>query len=112
LAYVGGGLKTGLHNILEPATFGIPVMIGYKYEKFKEAVDLVNIGGCISIKNQQEFTENLEHLKNDANFRKLTGTINKKYIADNLGATKLIMNYINNHLTMSGKTHSSTQKNK
>ena len=112
LAYVGGGLKTGLHNILEPATFGIPVMIGYKYEKFKEAVDLVNIGGCISIKNQQEFTENLEHLKNDVNFRKLTGTINKKYIADNLGATKLIMNYINNHLTMSGKTHSSTQKNK
>ncbi len=112
LAYVGGGLKTGLHNILEPATFGIPVMIGYKYEKFKEAVDLVNIGGCISIKNQQEFTENLEHLKNDANFRKLTGTINKKYIADNLGATKLIMNYINNHLTMLGKTHSSTQKNK
>ena len=94
IAYVGGGLKTGLHNILEPATFGIPILIGNKYNKFKEAVDLVNIGGCISVKNQEEFTENLITLKNDENFRKRTGIINKRYIEDNLGATKLIMNYL------------------
>lgn len=94
LAYVGGGLKTGLHNILEPATFGIPVVIGNNYNKFKEAVDLVKIGGCISIKNQEEFTANFINFKNDENFRKLTGAINKKYIADNLGATTLIMNYL------------------
>lgn len=98
LAYVGGGLNTGLHNILEPATFGIPVVIGNKYDKFKEAVDLVKIGGCITIKNQKEFTENLVHLKNDENFRKLTGTINKKYIEDNLGATSIIINYLNTKL--------------
>ena len=94
LAYVGGGLKTGLHNILEPATFGIPVVIGNNYDKFKEAVDLVKIGGCISIANQEEFTSNLISLKKDENFRKLTGVINKRYIEDNLGATKLIMNYL------------------
>ena len=94
VAYVGGGLKTGLHNILEPATFGIPVVIGNKYDKFKEAVDLVKIGGCISINNQKEFTATFINLKNDENFRKLTGIINKKYIEDNLGATKLIMNYL------------------
>lgn len=94
VAYVGGGLKTGLHNILEPATFGIPVVIGNKYNKFKEAVDLVKIGGCISIKNQEEFTNNFIHLKNNENFRKRTGMINKKYIKDNLGATVLIMNYL------------------
>lgn len=93
-AYVGGGLKTGLHNILEPATFGIPVLIGNNYDKFKEAVDLVTTGGCISVKNQEEFTENLITLKNDENFRKRTGIINKRYIEDNLGATKLIMNYL------------------
>jgi 3-deoxy-D-manno-octulosonic-acid transferase len=98
LAYVGGGLKTGLHNILEPATFGIPVVIGNKYNKFKEAVDLVKIGGCISIKNQQEFTAALVHLKQDVSFRKLTGVINKKYIEHHLGATKLIMNYLKTHL--------------
>jgi 3-deoxy-D-manno-octulosonic-acid transferase len=45
VAYVGGGLKTGLHNILEPSTFGIPVVIGNKYDKFKEPVDLLKIGG-------------------------------------------------------------------
>ena len=93
LGYVGGGLKTGLHNILEPATFGIPVVIGNKYEKFKEAVDLVKIGGCISIKNQEEFTANFISFKKDENFRKLTGVINKRYIKDHLGATKLVMNY-------------------
>lgn len=93
LGYVGGGLKTGLHNILEPATFGIPVVIGNKYEKFKEAVDLVKIGGCISIKNQEELTANLISFKKDENFRKLTGVINKRYIKDHLGATKLVMNY-------------------
>ncbi|WP_341220432.1 3-deoxy-D-manno-octulosonic acid transferase [Polaribacter atrinae] len=98
LAYVGGGLKTGLHNILEPATFGIPVVIGDKYDKFKEAVDLVKIGGCISIKNQEEFTTNFINLKEDENFRKLTGVINKRYIADNLKATKLIMNYLEDTL--------------
>ncbi|QTE24124.1 3-deoxy-D-manno-octulosonic acid transferase [Polaribacter cellanae] len=96
IAYVGGGLKTGLHNILEPATFGIPVVIGNKYDKFKEAVDLVKIGGCLSVKNQQELTSTFKDLKNDISFRNLTGIINKKYIEDNLGATKLIMNYINN----------------
>lgn len=94
VAYVGGGLKTGLHNILEPATFGIPVVIGSKYYKFKEAVDLVKIGGCLSIKNQEEFTNAFSTLKDDKNFRNLTGTINKKYIEDNLGATKLILNYL------------------
>ena len=98
LAYVGGGLKTGLHNILEPATFGIPVIIGDKFSKFKEAVDLVKIGGCISIQNQKEFTENLLQLRDDKNYRTLTGTINKKYIEDNLGATKQIMNYLKTQL--------------
>ena len=94
VAYVGGGLNTGLHNILEPATFGIPVIIGDKYDKFKEAVDLVRIGGCISIKNQEEFTKALVSLKTDEEDRNLTGLLNKKYIQENLGATNLIMNYL------------------
>jgi len=58
-AYVGGGLKTGLHNILEPAIFGVPIVIGNKYDKFKEALDLVALKGVISIENQEEFTNQL-----------------------------------------------------
>ncbi|MEQ6124939.1 glycosyltransferase N-terminal domain-containing protein [Pseudotenacibaculum sp. MALMAid0570] len=95
VAYVGGAFKTGLHNILEPATFGIPVVIGPEYDKFNEAVDLVRLKGCISVSNQQEFSEVFDQLKEDTNFRKNTGKINQKYIQDNKGATKEIMNYIN-----------------
>ena len=94
IAYVGGGLKTGLHNILEPATFGIPVVIGDKYDKFKEAVDLVAAKGCISISNQKEFSEVLLKLKTDPDFRKESGAINSNYIQENIGATKKIMNYL------------------
>lgn len=98
VAYVGGGLKTGLHNILEPATFGIPVVIGNKYNKFQEAVDLVTLQGCFSISNQNEFSDILSKFKNDEEFRKSTGKINANYIQENLGATSAIMNYLKSKL--------------
>ncbi|MGD1947429.1 MAG: 3-deoxy-D-manno-octulosonic acid transferase [Croceivirga sp.] len=52
MAYVGGGFSTGLHNTLEPAVFGIPVLIGPHYEGFYEAKELVSQKGIISISNQ------------------------------------------------------------
>jgi len=94
VAYVGGGLRTGLHNILEPATFGIPVVIGNKFDKFKEAVDLVNLKGCITIRNQNEFSSIFKKLKKEEDFRKSTGNINKKYIQEHLGASQKIINYL------------------
>jgi len=93
-AYVGGGLRTGLHNILEPATFGIPIVIGNQYKKFKEAIDLVALKGCISISNQEEFSSIFIKLHADENYRKTFGEKNKQYIQQNLGATRLIMNYL------------------
>ena len=93
-AYVGGGLRTGLHNILEPATFGIPIVIGNQYKKFKEAVDLVALKGCISISNQEEFSSIFIKLYHDENYRKTIGEMNKQYIQQNPGATRLIMNYL------------------
>ena len=92
--YVGGGLKTGLHNILEPATFGVPIVIGNQFTKFKEAVDLVNLKGCISIANQEQFSSIFTRLKSDKEFRTSTGKINQKYIQNNIGATEMIMNYL------------------
>lgn len=91
---MGGGLKTGLHNILEPATFGVPIVIGNNYGKFKEAVDLVTLKGVVSIENQEEFTTILRSLKNDDLFRKSTGEINKNYIQDNVGATQSILKWM------------------
>ncbi len=96
--YVGGAFKTGLHNILEPATFGIPIVIGPEFHKFKEARELVDLKGCISVKNQTEFSAIFEKLKTDNNFRVKTGEINRNYIQNNQGATKKIMNYINEKL--------------
>ena len=65
IAYVGGGFRTGLHNILEPATFGIPIVIGPEYNKFREALDLVELHGCISISNLSTFSSTFIMLKND-----------------------------------------------
>jgi 3-deoxy-D-manno-octulosonic-acid transferase len=98
VAYVGGGFKTGLHNILEPATFGIPIVIGIEYSKFKEAVDLVALKGCISVNNQPTFSSIFNKLKSNDDFRKETGNINDSYIKKNTGATIQIMGYINKQL--------------
>lgn len=99
VAYVGGGLQTGLHNILEPATFGIPIVFGaHKYQKFQEAVDLVEKKGCETVTNQKDFSTIFTVLKTDINLRTQMGTINKEYVEKNVGATHLIMNYITKNL--------------
>ncbi len=94
-AYVGGGLATGLHNILEPATYGIPIVFGTnKHEKFKEAVDLINLGGSKGILNQEEFSGIFTDLKNNLELRINMGKINKNYVKNNIGATELVLNYV------------------
>ena len=99
-AYVGGGFNTGLHNILEPATFGIPIVIGSEYEKFREALDLVHLKGCISVQNQSAFSSIFNKLKDDINFRNEMGGINKTYIESNRGATAQIMHYIKTQIRL------------
>lgn len=94
-AYVGGGLKTGLHNILEPATFGVPIVIGgNKYKKFKEATDLLALGGVTIVTKNDEFSSIFTALKTNDDLRVKQGNINQQYITDNLGATKKIMEYL------------------
>lgn len=98
-AYVGGGLTSnGVHNILEPATFGIPVVIGDHYHKFKEAIDLIALKGCISINDQSSFSTIFIQLKTDRDFRENTGAINRKYVENSIGATTMIMSYIDKQL--------------
>jgi 3-deoxy-D-manno-octulosonic-acid transferase len=95
IAYVGGGFgNPGIHNILEPATFGIPIVIGPNYANFAEAVQLVALGGCIVISNQEELRENLDHLIKDQNFLNEKGQICSSFIQENKGATNSIMNIV------------------
>ncbi len=94
-AYIGGGFdKEGVHNVLEPATFGLPVVIGPVYSNFKEAVDLVKLGGCKVVNDQSSFNKSLKTLYTDPDYRKEKGKISKVYILKNTGATKIILDYV------------------
>lgn len=94
MAYVGGGFATGLHNTLEPAVFGIPVIIGPDYQGFKEAEDLVACKGILPIADQWTFGELMKKMLDNPEFRKKTGAVNAEYIAKNKGASTQILAYI------------------
>ena len=94
IAYVGGGFATGLHNTLEPAVFGIPVIIGPQYKGFKEAEELVAQKGILTVTDNWTFGELLKKLLDNTEYRKKTGAINAAYIAKNKGASIQIMSYI------------------
>jgi 3-deoxy-D-manno-octulosonic-acid transferase len=94
VAYIGGGFGVGLHNILEPASFGIPLIIGPNHKKFQEAVELVDLKACKVVENKVDLKTELTHLFQDKNYRLQKGKITKNYIEKNVGATKIIMSYI------------------
>ncbi|OIV41912.1 3-deoxy-D-manno-octulosonic acid transferase [Flavobacterium johnsoniae] len=95
IAYVGGGFGSpGIHNILEPATFGIPIVIGPNYSNFAEAVSLVNLGGCIPISNTNELKDIFDKLLTDENFLREKSEICRSFIQDNKGATDTIMRIV------------------
>lgn len=95
IAYVGGAMgKTGLHNILEPATFGVPIIIGKNFQGFPEAYKLQSLAGLFSVSNATELTTIFEKLVDDSNFRSKTGMIAGHFINKNTGATQKIISYI------------------
>lgn len=97
IAYVGGGFgNPGIHNILEPATFGIPIVIGPNYSHFAEASALVNMDGCISIQNQIQLDEAFNLLLQNEDERFEKGHICSTFVQMNKGATNSIMNHILN----------------
>jgi 3-deoxy-D-manno-octulosonic-acid transferase len=93
-AYVGGGFTTGIHSILEPAAFGLPVIFGPEYNKFQEAHDLLKLGAANSISDYDElgFIMN-EYLENNEMLT-AASTIARNYVNKNRGASKEIVNYI------------------
>ena len=95
IAYVGGGFgNPGIHNILEPATFGIPIVIGPNYSHFAEATALVKLEGCVSIANNKDLLETFDDLiyKPDIRFQK--GAICRQFVQQNKGATAIILNHL------------------
>lgn len=95
IAYVGGAAgNTGLHNILEPATFEIPIVIGKNFEKFPEAKKLQQLAGLYSVASAAELTEIFQKLVKNPDFRKQTGMIAGHFINSNTGATRVISTYL------------------
>ena len=97
-AYVGGGFMSSIHNTQEALVFGCPVVVGPKYTKFVEAVDLVRDGGMFSVNNQQEFDDIFEQLMNDDDFYNKASGICQDYIQLSIGATEKIMRKLNAEL--------------
>ena len=98
IAYVGGGFgHPGVHNILEPATFGVPIVIGPNYSHFAEATALVNMGGCVTITNQYQLNDAFNNLIMNADIRHEKGHIAETFVQMNKGATAVILNHINNN---------------
>jgi len=97
IAYVGGGFgNPGVHNVLEPATYGIPIVIGPNYSHFAEATALVNLEGCVSVSNKKELESALISLILIKVERQEKGHICETFIQMNKGATDIIMNTIAN----------------
>ena len=90
---IGGGFGNGIHNTLEPITFGLPVVFGKKYQKFEEATNLVETGGGFSISNYEEFKSVMENLEKEK-FYNNASTNAKKYIFKRQGATKEIFDFV------------------
>jgi len=98
LAYIGGAFGKGLHNILEAATFGKPVIFGPNYNKFREAVDLINRGGAFCIHNADELINISAQLSEDQSVYNQASIHCSNYVTAMRGATSLILQEIKKHL--------------
>ena len=94
LAYVGGGFGKGIHNTVEAAIYGIPVVFGPKYDKFREAHDLITCQGGFSIKNYEELSDTLDKLFENP---KYYGANAQNYVNGELGASQIIYDAIMNN---------------
>ena len=91
IAYVGGGFGKGIHNTLEAAVYGIPVIFGPRHEKFKEALDLLHCGGAFTIKNKEEFSSLVDSLLENPTIAHTAGQNALAYVHHQLGATEAII---------------------
>jgi 3-deoxy-D-manno-octulosonic-acid transferase len=93
VAYIGGGFGKGIHNTLEPAAFGLPIIFGPKYEKFEEARQMVARGGAFSVKNSEEFEAVLKKLEDPVFYAKASRAV-RGYLEESRGATAAVMAYL------------------
>jgi 3-deoxy-D-manno-octulosonic-acid transferase len=94
IAAIGGGFGKGIHNILEAASWSIPVVFGPNYHKFREATELINDGGAKIFSNYSEFENIINKWISDDNQYKNDASSAGKYVINNTGATEIIIEKI------------------
>lgn len=93
-AVVGGAWGKGLHNILEPTAFGLPILFGPKHQKFPEAEEGIDAGFCFSAKNYEEFEVYLNRMLGNIEWRKEASQKAMDYVKKKSGATEMVMDYL------------------
>ncbi|MBO7417758.1 MAG: 3-deoxy-D-manno-octulosonic acid transferase [Bacteroidaceae bacterium] len=94
IAYIGGGFGTGIHNTVEAAVYGVPVLFGPNYQRFMEAKDLIACGGAFSFNDGNELKILLDKLLFDGTYLQDTGHKAGAYVSSRIGATDIILNHI------------------
>ena len=94
LAYVGGGFTSGIHSILEPAVFGLPVIFGPDYHKFQEAYDMLGLGAAYCVNDSGELEDQIESLIQNPEKLSIASNLARGYVDKNRGASKEIVNYL------------------
>lgn len=90
-SYIGGGFGVGIHNTLEAATFGLPIVFGPNYLRFKEAVDMIHLGSAFSYDEFDELHSIFNALTRVEKYNQDAGDISAKYVAENVGASEIIV---------------------
>jgi 3-deoxy-D-manno-octulosonic-acid transferase len=94
VAYVGGSFHQGIHNVLEPAVYGVPVLYGPKHENSQEAMELARRGGGFVVHTPEECYLELRRLLNDKKSRLRAGGESQRLVQENLGATQRFIEYL------------------
>lgn len=112
VAYIGGGFGKSIHNILEAATWGVPVLFGPQHEKFDEARALIELGGAFEVQNSQDIKAKITNWQKYPDQLKEAQNIARNFVADKAGATKMIMAWIdlNNILSKSADKSADQEK--
>lgn len=94
IAYIGGGFGAGIHNIIEAAVYGMPVLFGHNYKKFQEAYDLIDLKVAYSVRNYLELKNKLNMFCSDNNYLESVSKKAKDYVYQNKGASEIVISNV------------------
>ena len=94
VAFIGGGFNNGIHNILEPMVYGLPVLFGSNYHKFNEAFDALKIGAGFEVKSSEDIEQRLTQFLDNEKILQKSSEQAKSYVKEQAGATQKIVNEI------------------